>query len=236
MHLPFFFLLSQFLLLDNNFSFAFSVPPSWEVLSSTPALSKPHPPIYHDALPDDAVVEESSSQQRPTLYRDKDCICAASETVWLALECKNVDYLTVLVSKDDDEYVPRIIWPQDNDTENENSNNESSNEVETDPVKLLEQIQKRYPNNNPQFYPKLSAAVDASRCNIMRMPGVMPRNSNVNFMSLAPYIFKEDGTMVLKSSHCVSLEEVDEMQEEYYLGSYLCGKDVTAADMGKYYL
>jgi len=34
----------------------------------------------------------------------------------------------------------------------------------------------------------------------------------------------------------VSLEEIDEMQEEYYLGSYLCGKDVTAADMGKYYL
>ena len=235
MHLPFFFLLSQFLLLDN-FAFAFSVPPSWEVLSSTPALSKPQdPPIYHDALPDDIIeIEESSSQRKPILYRDKDCICAASETVWLALECKNVEYLTVLVSKDDDEDVPRIIWPQDNDTENENSNNESSNEVETDPVKLLEQIQKRYPNNNPQFYPKLSAAVDASRCNIMRMPGVMPRNSK--FMSLAPYIFKEDGTMVLKSSHCVSLEEIDEMQEEYYLGSYLCGKDVTAADMGECYI
>ena len=176
MHLPF-ILLSQFLLLDN-FAFAFSVSPSpsWEVLRSTPALSKPHPPIYHDALPDD-IIEESSSQRKPILYRDKDCICAASETVWLALECKNVDYLTVLVSKDDDEDVPRIIWPQDNDTENENINNESSNEVETDPVKLLEQIQKRYPNNNPQFYPKLSAAVDASRCNIIRLPGVMPRNS-----------------------------------------------------------
>ena len=149
------------------------------------------------------------------------------------MECKNVDYLTVLVSKDDDEDVPRIVWPQDNDNDDDTINNKSSNEVETDPVKLLEQIQKRYPNNNPQFYPKLSAAVDASRCNIMRLPGVMPRNSNVNFMSLAPYLFKEDGTMVKKSSHSVSLEEVDEMQEEYYLGSYLCGKDVTAADMGK---
>ena len=37
--------------------------------------------------------------------------------------------------------------------------------------------------------------------------------------------------MVLRSSHCVSIEEIDEMQEEYYLGNYLCGKDVTATDM-----
>lgn len=50
-------------------------------------------------------------------------------------------------------------------------------------------------------------------------------------MDLAPYMFKEDGTMVIRSSHCVSIEEVDEMQEEYYLGNYLCGKDVTATDM-----
>ena len=231
MIMPLHLLIPFFLLLDN-YAFAFSVPPSWEVLSSKPALSKPHPPIYHDALPD----EVSSSQQKPILYRDKDCICAASETVWLALECKNVDYLTVLVSKDEDENIPRIIFPSQED--NESINNESINNivVETDPIKLLEEIQKRYPNNDPQFYPKLSMAVDASRCNIIRLPGVMPRNSNVEFMSLAPYIFKEDGTMVLKSSHCVSLEEIDEMQEEYYLGSYLCGKDVTAADMGKYYL
>ena len=47
--------------------------------------------------------------------RDKDCICAASQSVWLALECKNIDYLTVLVSKDEDELVPRIVWPNDDD-------------------------------------------------------------------------------------------------------------------------
>ena len=54
-------------------------------------------------------------------------------------------------------------------------------------------------------------------------------------MSRAPYLFKEDGTKVLKSSHCVSLEEVDEMQEEYYLGDYLCGRDVAAADMSEFW-
>ena len=65
----------------------------------------------------------------------------------------------------------------------------------------------------------------------MHLTGVMPRNSDPSFMDLSPYMFKEDGTMVIRSSHCVSIEEVDEMQEEYYLGNYLCGKDVTATDM-----
>ena len=37
----------------------------------------------------------------------------------------------------------------------------------------------------------------------------------------------------IKASHAVSLEEVEEMQEEYYQGPYLCGRDVTAADMGR---
>ena len=67
----------------------------------------------------------------------------------------------------------------------------------------------------------------------MRLPGVMPRNSDPKLMDLAPYLFREDGTKVLKSSHTVSLEEIEEMQEEYYLGSYLCGKDITASDMGE---
>jgi hypothetical protein len=61
----------------------------------------------------------------------------------------------------------------------------------------------------------------------------MPRYSDPEFMSLAPYIFKEDGSLVQQSSHCVTLEEIEEMQEEYYLGKFLCGRELTAADMGK---
>ena len=155
-------LLSQLLLATTliNFTSAFSTPPSWDQLYATPALSKskPSPPIYQDVLPDD--IKENA--QRPILYRDKDCICVASQSVWLALECKNIDYLTVLVSKDDDELLPRIVWP----------NGEDNSEVQTsDAIKILEDIQKRYPDTPPQFYPKLSAAVDAARCNIMRLPG-----------------------------------------------------------------
>jgi len=154
-------------------------------------------------------------------------VCAASETVWLAMECKNVEYLTVLVSKDaTDDAVPRIVWPKGDGDDDDNND-----AVETDPVKLLEQIQSRYPDRPPQFYPRISSAVDASRCNILRLPGVMPRFSHPDLDSLAPFLFREDGTLVKRASHCVSLEEVEEMQEEYFLGSFLCGRDVTAADM-----
>ena len=209
--------------------------PSWDQLSATSALSKPTPPpIYHDTLP--AELSDASKEKKPILYRDKDCIDAASQSVWLALECKNVDYITVLVSMADNvaaANIPRITWPNSDDDDEDTTT--SSNEITSDPIKLLEQIQKHYPNSSPQFYPKVSAAVDASRCNIIRLPGVMPRNSDCNFMSRAPYLFKEDGTKVLKSSHCVSLEEVDEMQEEYYLGDYLCGRDVAAADMSEFW-
>ena len=151
-------LLSQLLLTTTliNFVSSFSTPPSWDQLYANPALSKPSPPIYQDVLPSDR-----KDTTKPTLYRDKDCICAASQSVWLALECKNIDYLAVLVSKDDDELLPRIVWPGDSDSSVET----------TDPIKILEEIQKRYPDTKPQFYPKLSAAVDAARCNIMRLPG-----------------------------------------------------------------
>ena len=153
-------LLSQLLLAITliNITSAFSTPPSWEQLYATPALSKPSPPIYHDVLPNDITENEL-----PILYRDKDCICTASQSVWLALECKNIDYFTVLVSKDDDELVPRIVWPDDDE--------DNTSVDQTDPIKILEEIQKRYPDLEPQFYPKLSAAVDAARCNIMRLPG-----------------------------------------------------------------
>lgn len=197
-------------------------PPSWEALRATPSIAdRPPPPVhYRDAPPDDA-----GAPEKPTLYRDEACVDVASETVWLALECKNVDYRTVLVSTEEDDRVPRIAWPNNDDEEGE---------VETtDPERLLEQIQSRYPDAPPHFYPRVSLAVDGSRCQILRLPGVMPRNAHPAFDSLAPFLFKDDGTPIRRASHKVSLEEIEEMQEEYYLGKYLCGREVCAADMGE---
>lgn len=229
--------------LPSSVAFAFTPsPPSWEqIQETTPHLfNKPPPPVYYDRLPDEYLANNQASSndaRLPILYRDKECICAASESVWLALECKNVNYITVLVSNNDNDIdhddpsskpIPRIIWP-DNEEDNNKNNGDG------DAIQLLEQIQSRYPDNPPDLYPKaLSAAVDAVRCNIMRLPGVMPRYSDPDFISLAPYIFRKDGTLVPQSSHCVTLEEIEEMQEEYYLGKFLCGREVTAADMGKY--
>ncbi|KAL7462451.1 hypothetical protein ACHAXS_002836 [Conticribra weissflogii] len=231
--------------------------PSWSHLESHPSIQKslqtPRP-IYKDALPPEI---EASNIDKPILYRDANCICAASQMVWLGLECKNIDYLTVLVEKsfnlrgdersnanndsdDDDEnkemnqnMIPRIVWPEtkSGNGDKKKSNNDKNSQPTSDPIKLLEQIHSHYPTTAPDFYPKLSAAVDASRCNILRFPGVMPRLSDPNLMSHAPFLFRPDGNLVPKSSHCVSLEELEEMLEEYYLGPYLCGRDVTAADV-----
>mmetsp|Transcript_4211 Transcript_4211/g.9484 ORF Transcript_4211/g.9484 Transcript_4211/m.9484 type:complete len:494 (-) Transcript_4211:39-1520(-) len=223
---------------------------SWSELESHPSIQKPLQtprPIYKDALPPEV---EASNIDKPILYRDANCVCAASQMVWLGLECKNIDYLTVLVEKpfnlrsdesanrrienandEKNSMIPRIIWPETESNGDEMKNNDKNNQPTSDPIKLLEQIHSHYPAATPNFYPKLSAAVDASRCNILRFPGVMPRLSDPNFMSHAPLLFRPDGTLVPKSSHCVSLEELEEMLEEYYLGPYLCGKDVTAADV-----
>eukprot|EP00578_Thalassiosira_sp_NH16_P001154 CAMPEP_0181140816 /NCGR_PEP_ID=MMETSP1071-20121207/35500_1 /TAXON_ID=35127 /ORGANISM="Thalassiosira sp., Strain NH16" /LENGTH=503 /DNA_ID=CAMNT_0023227781 /DNA_START=428 /DNA_END=1939 /DNA_ORIENTATION=- len=220
--------------------------PSWDRLRAEhPAvLSRPPRPVYYDKLPNDDndVVDDAYIRRRrslPVLYRDKECICAASETVWLAMECKGVEYLTVLVSKEEDaqQAVPRIEWPEVEDEDDDKSNKgnrQSKDEIvntETDPIKILEQIQLRYPDDPPNFYPRVSLAVDGARCSIMRLPGIMPRYSEPDFMSLAPHIFRDDGTLVKRSSHRVSLEEVEEMLEEYFLGPFLCGRDVSAADM-----
>jgi len=143
----------------------------------------------------------------PVLYRDKACIDAASQTAWLALECKGVDYLTVLVSEEADDAIPRIVWPE-GDRAGEGDGDEEGGAAAaaaaaadmeecdvdvpegippvvrrggeeeeggtTDPLRLLEQIQARYPDREPQFYPSLSMCVDAARSHIMRLPGILP--------------------------------------------------------------
>mmetsp|Transcript_28651 Transcript_28651/g.61650 ORF Transcript_28651/g.61650 Transcript_28651/m.61650 type:complete len:109 (+) Transcript_28651:310-636(+) len=87
--------------------------------------------------------QQLQQQRQPVLYRDKECVCAASQTVWLALECKNVEYLTVLVSKEEDNAIRRIDWPiNDDDDDDENENGINVKAIETDPIELLEQIQK----------------------------------------------------------------------------------------------
>ena len=245
---------SALFLLSLSSSLAFTIPSSWDALKLEldkdiqPQLTTTTSTCRLSAKDENyGATSLALDPSLPVFYRDKNCICAACESVWLALETKCVQYNTVLVDIDSNDSnsnddvtitIPRITWPADDTSTNNNNNNNdddattiNKNTACNDPIQLLEQIQKRYPDNPPNFYPSLSSAVDASRCNILRLPGVMPRNSDPALQSLAPHLFRADGTRVKQSSHAVTLEEIEEMQEEYYLGDFLCGRDITAADM-----
>ena len=177
--------------------------PSWTALESK--LPSVLPPVYHETLPDSSVAKE-----KPILYRDKDALCPYSQQVWLALEAKGVDYVTVLSSSP-----MKLMWPDGT--------------VQSESLEILERIEKEYPDKLPNLYPKISEAVDSVRCNIVRFKGVFPRNTNPT--PLAPFLFRSNGDLVPSKDHMVTLEETEEMLEEYYTGPFLCGKDFTAADI-----
>lgn len=186
--------------------------PSWKSLESK--LPPANPTIFEDALPsNDAAIAKSM----PVLYRDKNAICPYCEQVWLALEAKNVEYATVLVPTPTTKSPLKVTW-QDG-TEQTNS------------LDILERIEKEYPSNKPNLYPKgISECVDSVRCNIVRFQPVFPRRTNSDNI-YAPFLFLENGGLVTTSNHMVTLEETDEVLEEYYQGPFLCGKQFTAADV-----
>lgn len=180
--------------------------PTWTVLEST--LPTAFPPTVHTSEP-----KEEDLEGKLVLYRDKDGLCPYSEQVWLALEVKGLDYVTVLT--DDADSFPKLQWPDGT--------------VQTESLKILERIQKEFSEEAPNFYPKISQAVDSVRCNIVRFKGVFPRNTDPTFF--APYLFRATGELVPKSDHMVTIEETEEILEEYYTGPFLCGHQLTAADI-----
>lgn len=184
--------------------------PSWEVLESKLPSTQQGPPIFEESLPDKSV-----AKLKPVLYRDKDAVCPYSQQVWLALEAKNIDYATVLVPMCQESPL-KMTWPDGTE--------------QTDSLEIIERIQKEFPEKEPNLYPKgISECLDAVRCNIVRFKGVFPRRTAPNLF--APYLFLEKGGLVSNSNHMVTLEETDEVLEEYYQGPFLCGKQFTAADV-----
>lgn len=186
--------------------------PSWKDLESKLPSATPLP-VFDESLPD-----QSIAKTMPVLYRDKDAICPYSQQVWLALEAKNVKYATVLVpTTTDDESPLKVTWPD-------------GSEQSGDSLAILERIQKEYPDLEPNLYPKgISECVDSVRCNIVRFNGVFPRRAAPSIY--APYLFLEKGGLISKQNHMVTLEETDEVLEEYFQGPFLCGEKFTAADV-----
>jgi glutathione S-transferase len=142
------------------------------------------------------------------LYRDRTAACPFCQRVWLALEVKGIDYITVL---HDEEL--RVEWPDGT--------------TQQDSLDILERIQKEYPGE-PNFYPKVSASVGGVRANIVRFNSVFPRNTDD--LKDTPFLYRS-GEVVQKSDHTVTLEETDEMLEEYDDGPFFCGATITAADI-----
>lgn len=181
---------------------ALSSVPTWVALESRLPSAVCPEPVYDisDAknIPADHLV----------FYRDRTAACPLCQRVWLALEVKGIDYITVLYDKE-----LKVEWP-DGTTQH-------------DSLDILEKIEKEYPGD-PNFYPKVSASVGGVRANIVRFNGVFPRNTDD--LKYTPFIYRY-GEVVPKSDHMVTLEETDEMLEEYDDGPFFCGATITAADI-----
>ena len=160
-------------------------------------------------------------------YRDAQGINPNCQQVWMALECKEIPYETILVDESpeliSDATVPRVEWPTGEVTENS--------------LEILEEMQKRYNEDNGHpldLYKRVSVSVDNVRCSLMRTPGVFQRKTDMEHyqnVCLAPYLFTPEGTLTNRNQHMVTLEEIDECLEEYDDGPFICGDFVSAADM-----
>ena len=141
-------------------------------------------------------------QGKPVLYRDAAGLSAAAQQVWLALEIKEVDYVTVLVLVDDEMAVPTVQW--------------ADGTKETNVMEILERIQKEYAERPPDLYKRVSIAVDNVRCNMQRFDPVFPRNTDPT--PYAPYIFRK-GELTFKDSHMVALEGMYDMLKIWTSGN-----------------
>lgn len=162
---------------------------SWSQLES--ALPATTAPVFLGSLPKG---DDVNVQGKPVIYRDAAGLSAAAQQVWLALEIKEVDYVTVLVLDDDEMPVPAVQW--------------ADGTTQTNVMEILEKIQNVYPERPPDLYKRVSVAVDNVRCNMQRFDPVFPRNTDPTLY--APYMFRK-GEVTFKDSHMVALEGMYDM-------------------------
>jgi len=209
-----------------------------------------------DALPHPD--ESTLADGRTILYRDRNGWCPRCEQAWLALEAKGIEYVTILVdaerrnSDDEDDNggngnggndsyydrpgstLPRVRWPDG-----------TVHVGSDDMLPFLEKCEETMPGCPPgDYFPDVSISVDIVRTSIeRRFDGVMPRYTLPS--STAPYVYRADGDarkegdgdggdgdgIVQKFKYQVTLEEIEEILEEYDDGPFVAGDTVTAADV-----
>lgn len=193
--------------------------------------------VRPEAVYDAPRVDSAQLEGRTVLFRDRQALCPYAQRVWLALELKKADYVTVLV---DDEmyratpaglYLPRVQWA-------DGTSNDGAGEIKA----ILERIDKEHPHA-PSFFPRVSVSVDFVRDSFNRFDGIMPRFCRKS--SLAPFVFPdriqragkweledaELGELVPRYKYEVTLEEVEEILGEYSGAFIAGGTEPTAADV-----
>mmetsp|Transcript_32008 Transcript_32008/g.48684 ORF Transcript_32008/g.48684 Transcript_32008/m.48684 type:complete len:426 (-) Transcript_32008:134-1411(-) len=232
-------LLVSFLLLSASYCRALVVPTWSELETLLPSCTILEPSFYHHEGND-----ESDLNGKLVLYRDEDGYCPYSQQLWLALEAKNLDYITVLVpsglaynNNGEDLSMPKLKWP-------DGTIQSGANSIPA----MLDKIQIEFPSTDTiDFYPSVSASVNVAKSSITRrFDGVMPRNTIPS--SLTPYLLRipsddnkprpkwdmfadEDGPYVPQRKVKVTLEEIEEILEEYNAGPFFLGNAISAADL-----
>lgn len=209
--------------------------PSWaDLQDKLPSTKHDGPLVFEEAALDETVLSN-----KIVIYVDRNYWCPNCERALLALEVKNAEYVKVLIDDDysEPDRLPRLKWPDGTVQEGK------------DMYQILEKIQEEHSDTKPDLYPNISISVDIVRASIeRRFEGIMPRYTLPS--SLTPFIFLEecalekdplsqlgttevcrDDDVVQRFKLKVSLEEIDEVLEEYEDGPYIAGEDITAADI-----
>ena len=233
------FLAPCFILANIPLSHAFAThasAPSWADLQDKLPSTKHAGPLVIEERELDTTTELAD---KLVIHVDRNHWCPNCERALLALEVKNAEYVKVLVDDDysEPDRLPKLKWP------------DGTVQQGKDMFQILEKIQEQYSDTTPDLYPSISISVDIVRASIeRRFEGIMPRYTLPS--SLTPFIFLEecalekdplsklgtaevcrDDDVVQKFKFKVSLEEIDEVLEEYEDGNFIAGEDITAADI-----
>ena len=188
-------------------------PPSWSALSKTlPSASREVPTII------DAVHHRQTkpklSDETVVLYRERNGWCPYSERVWLGLECKNVEYQTVLIDNTGGarpswfgSTTPRIRWADGTD--------------QGESLDILKALDERYPSEPPLFDEHSAALIGAFK-------DIFPRMTRPS--SRAAFLFRSSGQPVARQDFESTLEKTDALLGERG-GPFFAGVTPTAPDV-----
>ena len=201
--------------------------PTWDEIESAlqPSFSEPRPSSIDSVLDPSA---PSFSADRPTLFRERHGWCPYSERVWLALELKGIPYDTVRIDNTGGGrpayfggQTPQLRWP-DGRTQGESM----------DIVRDLDEFYGDDPRYGPRLYPPGREGEVESMVGAFRK--TFPRQSRPS--SRAAFLFGWDSEPLWKSEFERVLSETNALlssptTESSDGGPFLCGSDLTAADI-----